>query len=291
MSRLPARIALVLVGLLLIGWVLLPASPGLVRAAPLPVVTETSTAEPPPPPTSTPTDVPAVATNTPTAVPADTSTPTPIPTDDSDNDDDDPSPDPTDPPTDATPIVRVTPIGGDVADPIITKRASKTTVQVGDTVDFVITVTTQGNLPAENVTVSDDLPDFLALNNVSVSRGNVSAGGGSVVVTLGSVAPGEVITINISTRVVALPNPPGNINSAALVTTSASDDPRNNISTVELIADPNALASPTPTPAPVPQTLPVTADPGQDQRGPLLVLWFGLALIYLAVLVRVLRRT
>jgi uncharacterized repeat protein (TIGR01451 family) len=140
---------------------------------------------------------------------------------------------------------------------------------VGDPVDFTLTVTNIGDTPAEAVVVNDQIPDSLDIVNVTSSRGAVVIDGRTIRVDIGQVAPGEVITIGITTRVNTQAQPPLIINTATITTTSSTDNPNNNSSTVSVTllinqptpGAPTATPTLTPTPggpAPAPSPTPVT---------------------------------
>jgi uncharacterized repeat protein (TIGR01451 family) len=220
--------------LLLASMALLPV--GRVQSAPQRPLALTQTAEPPTP-------TPVVATPTPPERPTlpPTETPTAIVT-----------AQPTAPPSDDS--------GGDagVADPYITKRANLDAVQVGDFVEFTLTVGNTGSAAATDVVVTDPIPGFLTIYNATTTRGLISVSGNTVTIEIGAVEPGELITIVILTRVNQQVAPPDNRNTATLSTTSAGDDPSNNASSAALIT--SAAPTATPTPSSVPTAPP--AEPG-----------------------------
>lgn len=272
---------LLAVGAALIALVALPGGAQPIAAAPRAALT--ATAEPP---TPQPTD-----TTQPLPQPTDTTQPLPQPTDTTQ-----PLPQPT-----STPIIEPTltptrrPEGDpEVADPAITKAASPSEARIGDEIMFTLTVTNRGNVPAENVVVTDPVPDFCDILDVSASRGDVAVSGNTVVVTLGAVAPDEVISIQICTRVNERAQPPGGANMATLTTSSPTDDPSNNTSTVTiviLVPAPTVTpvpAAPTTTPAPTqqptPERLPPTGEPGAD-AGVWLLALFSLGAISAGLLI------
>lgn len=235
------RVLLVMAGLALIGWGLLPQTTLSVEAAPAFAVTETPTGEPP-----TPTPPPPTATLEPTLTPVPpTSTPPP---------EDTPRPDrprPTATPT-LTPVPpSPTPQapGGPPADPAISKSVSPGTARVGDSVEYTIVVTNLGGALAQGVTVNDSLPGFLRPTGVSTSKGEASLSGQSVSVNIGDLAPGETVTISVRATVVAPAVPPNNRNLATVTSTSPDSNPSNNQASVPL----DTLA---------PVTLPNTSDAG-----------------------------
>lgn len=136
----------------------------------------------------------------------------------------------------------------------------------------------RGSLPAENVVVNDTLPVYLDILGVSADRGAVAVSGHTVTVKIGTVEPGEIITIRIRTRINELaPAPLVGFNTAVLTTSSASDNPGNNVAIAEFRVVLVDLPLP---PVPVPPQLPRTAEPA-DRSGPTLPLAL-LAVILLA---------
>lgn len=176
------------------------------------------------------------------------------------------------------------------SDPILTKSVNTTEAQVGDLIVYVLTVTVDGNRAAEDVVVEDTLPPFLQLENATTTKGQIVINGSTVRAELGSVGDSETVTIRILARVVAVPEPPTYTNVAVLTTTSPTDRPENNRSSVTITfvgprdggraeasptpvapTEPEAptpvesLPTPvpaTPTPEPIPAALPVTGSGG-----------------------------
>jgi uncharacterized repeat protein (TIGR01451 family) len=203
---------------------------------------------------------PAAVTGTPTEQPTRTPTNTP----------NNPIPTPTNTPRPSKP---------GLADPLITKAVNVAEARIGDEVTFTIKVTNKGNDFAEDVVVTDPLPDYLDVIEATTTRGNVSSSGRTVIVDIGRVAPGEEITIRIRVRVNERAQPPEGRNGVTLVTSSPSDDPRNNTSqvTFRIVGDATptlttlpATPQPTATAVPVPRRLPRTG--GGDGSGGLVAL-------------------
>lgn len=149
-----------------------------------------------------------------------------------------------------------------VADPALTKRASVNDARVGDMVEFTLVVTNNGAAPARDVVVTDPLPAFLDLWNATTTRGLISVSGRTVTITIGEVAPGDVITIRIMTRVNSLAQPPDNRNTALVTTTSNGDEPANNQDAVAL----GITVAPPPTPAAT--ATPVSTAPASPAPSP-----------------------
>lgn len=275
------RVLFLFLGLALISAGVLPGNPRAALAEPAVRIIETSTAEPPTPtntsvpPTATP--VPPTATPTSEATPGPAPEPTATPTTPSEPPTEPGDPDPTAVPTAmATPVPTPSPEGpAEVADPAIVKTVDRDTVQVGDQVTFTLTVTNLGNSTASDVIVEDTLPPFLRLDGVSTSRGDFAVEGATVRVFIGDLAPQEVVTITITATVTDRAEPPANINTATVVSSSPTDDPGNNSSSVAI----NVVA-----PAPIPESLPVTGAPG-NAAAPWLI-GMGVLLITASLLLR-----
>ncbi|NJN17268.1 MAG: DUF11 domain-containing protein [Oscillochloris sp.] len=257
MSSVYKRITMVVLGMLLLSAALMPNIAPTAQSAPAAVITAV-TSEPvtstptdtPPPPTDTP-----LPTNTSTAVPPDSTPVAPTSTPTAEPPQEEPREPRNTPTPSAIPSLALTASpeagGSEFADPAITKSSSRAEVAVGDQVQFTLTVTNRGNAAANDVVVTDTLPDFLSLQGATASRGEVSTSGATVTVTIGELAPGETVTIEITAQVVTAPAAPNNTNIGTVTTSSGTDDPSNNTSSVAL----NALA---PTPVP-PATLPNTS--------------------------------
>ncbi|HMQ30309.1 MAG TPA: DUF11 domain-containing protein, partial [Chloroflexaceae bacterium] len=216
--------------------------------------------------TPTPTEIGAftpVPTDTP--VPPPTDTPPPPPDDD---DDPDPTATPTAVPASPTPA----PPADIPADPAIGKTVSPGSASVGDSVEYTITVTNLGGIPATGVEVNDTLPAFVSPTGVTASRGEASLDGQTVRVVIGDMEPGETVTIVVQATVVA-PAPEGNNRNLAVVTSTSPDgNPDNNQASVPL----DTLG---------PVTLPSTGDAGRGLL-PAAALLLGLALVAASLAVR-----
>jgi uncharacterized repeat protein (TIGR01451 family) len=136
------------------------------------------------------------------------------------------------------------------ADPVITKRVNINQAQVGDEAIFSLIVTNNGAIPATDVVVTDPLPAFVAVLDVSATRGDVTIAGNTITVVLGSVGPGEIVTITIRTRIVAVVAAPDNRNIAGLTTTSNGDIISNNQDSVPVNIISSGAGSPSATPLP-----------------------------------------
>ncbi|NJM05464.1 DUF11 domain-containing protein [Candidatus Gracilibacteria bacterium] len=190
------RLLLFAAGMMLIGFAMVPALSTPTLAAPPMAVTDTNTAEPPTltptntptntpiGPTNTPTNTPIGPTNTPTSTsggPTETPTasasptqpgdptitntpsvsPTASPTDDGITTDPDPAPTNT-----ATPSATRLP----VPDPAIVKTVDKPVADIGEVVQFTLTVSNLGGSTAEGVVVDDNVPSFLDIVDVTTSK-------------------------------------------------------------------------------------------------------------------------
>jgi uncharacterized repeat protein (TIGR01451 family) len=132
----------------------------------------------------------------------------------------------------------------------VTKSVSPSEARIGDIVDFTITVTNHGGETADDVVVTDNLPNFLDVVETGTSKGAITTNARTVVTSIGSVAPGEVVIIHIHAQVNAQALPPGGRNSVSLTSSNNSDDPDNNTDSITLGILTSA-ASPTVTPTEV----------------------------------------
>jgi uncharacterized repeat protein (TIGR01451 family) len=250
--------------LLAIGSILLimaAASVGTTGTAAAPLMAITDTAEP--------------ATRTPTSTAGPTNTPAPTNT---------PGPTATREPSSKP----------DLADPAITKEASVSEAKIGDEITFTIRVTNNGPGTAEDVVVTDPIPNYLDVIEATTTSGDVSSNGRTVIVTIGDVHAGDEVTIRIRVRVNERAEPPGGRNSVSLTTSSPGDDPSNNSSdaTFNIVgpATPTVPAlTPVLTPVATPVTpaiLPVTGTADDTSSRVSLLATLGLAALLLSLLFR-----
>jgi uncharacterized repeat protein (TIGR01451 family) len=86
-------------------------------------------------------------------------------------------------------------------DPVVSKTGSPACCEPGDPVSYTITVTNVGTANATNVVVEDTLPPELTLLAVVPSKGLLTVNGNYFRVEIGTVAPGEVVTIAVQATV------------------------------------------------------------------------------------------
>ncbi len=121
--------------------------------------------------------------------------------------------------------VTVTP----VTQPVIAllKSADTNNATVGDTVVYSVQVSNSGNLPAE-VTVSDTIPAGTSMIDNSVSLngrplpGSIPSSG----ILVGTVSPGQTVTVRFSVVIESLPSPQRLSNAAAAAFTFTTPDGR-----------------------------------------------------------------
>jgi uncharacterized repeat protein (TIGR01451 family) len=172
-------------------------------------------------------------------------------------------PRPTLTPTDVPPAIDTPtpqPHDRERSNPVLTKSVSPDVAQIGDTITFVLTVTNHGDKTADDVVVTDPLPDFLDVLDANADKGTVAVDGRTVTVSIGPVAPGEVITIHIRAQVNAQAQPPGGTNTARLTTSSDSNDTSDDTASASVSIPLGLMLALTPSPTPLPEQ---TATPEQ----------------------------
>jgi hypothetical protein len=149
------------------------------------VITNTPTDTASPTPTSSAT-APGIDTPTPTASPTVTTAPTFGPS---------PS---------ATNTVAVVPSATPaiiVVDPVISKLASSGILLPGEVVTFTITATNPGSIAAPNVVVVDPLPSVFIVRGATTTQGAFTIAGNTVTFTIGTLAPGQAVTMTVTAQV------------------------------------------------------------------------------------------
>ncbi len=88
-----------------------------------------------------------------------------------------------------------------LVDPFITKSVNPPFAIPGESATWTITISNPGSIPINNVQVTDTLPAEVEILSVSASAGSVSHSGQTVSFSIGSLAPGQSVTITVQTRV------------------------------------------------------------------------------------------
>ena len=215
----------------------------------------------PEPPTATPTPVPPTATFTPVPPTATPTSPPPPP----------PPPPPTETPTiTPTPRPTFTPTATRTPTPtatpaphiVVEKRVVPGTVNPGERVQITIVICNRGAGVATNVVMEDTLPDFLVVLGVQTTAGIPTVHGQTVTVRIGTMKPGECVTVTIDAQVRA------DTPSGTAIT---------NIAVVRYDGGTSEGRFPTPTPTP----LPPLPEAGRPDRGSTSVWLFLLGLLAL----------
>ncbi|MGJ3237549.1 MAG: SdrD B-like domain-containing protein [Anaerolineae bacterium] len=106
-----------------------------------------------------------------------------------------------------------------IEDPIIVKLVDPQFIQPGEEALWTITVTNPNNVPLNDIQVSDVIPDVLSILDATTSNGTVLIEGRVIRVQISTLAPSEVVTIAIRTRL----NP--NIDQSIVSNTAFLDAP------------------------------------------------------------------
>jgi uncharacterized repeat protein (TIGR01451 family) len=98
-----------------------------------------------------------------------------------------------------TPGLEVAGLG--ISSPGVSKSVDRPFVAPGDTVIFTISVTNPNTTAVSNVQVSDSVPGAFEVLSASATRGVATVNGQEVSLSIGTLAPGENVTVTITTRV------------------------------------------------------------------------------------------
>lgn len=129
------------------------------------------------------------------------------------------------------------------ADVALSVTAAPDPVIVGSNLNYSVTVTNSGPGNALNVVVTDPLPPGTVFVSGNASQGSIGVNGGTVVASLGTLAPGATAAVSINLA----PLGPGMVNNSISVATASSDtNASNNSVTIAVTAMnpvPNILAA------------------------------------------------
>lgn len=105
-------------------------------------------------------------------------------------------------PTPETPTPEETPKStSEFTDPVIVKSSDPAEAKPGEEVTFTLYVTNRGNIAAVDVVVTDDIPAYLEVLEVTTTQGEILIEGQRVTVQVGTVGPDFEVQIVIRTRV------------------------------------------------------------------------------------------
>lgn len=139
-----------------------------------------------------------------------------------------PNPPPTPPPPPAP-----RPDGQLISDLVVTKAASVRLAQPGQTVRYRITVTNKGPNAAERVVVADQPPPGSTVISVHASAGSCQKGP-PVICQLGTIQPGQKVTITVRMKLPTSGNGPSFLNRAVAGTATQESSLTNNLGTATI---------------------------------------------------------
>lgn len=168
-----------------------------------------------------------------------------------------------------------------IADPIVYKTGEPGCCSPGDPVTYTIVVTNEGTADATNVVISDTLPAELGLDDVTTSKGTVTIDGNHFEVIIGTVAPGEIVTIVVHAHV-AVDSP---VDIIIINTAFMYSDQRDGQSSFETTIRPIGMCE-------TPGILPPTGSPAPEPEGgtSLWLLAAGLLVLLLGVVLTIRER-
>jgi uncharacterized repeat protein (TIGR01451 family) len=148
----------------------------------------------------------------------------------------------------------------------IAKSMDRGEVGIGDTVDFLLTVTNEDGR-SDNVVVRDTLHACFSIVNATTSWGDLTREGNTVVVTIERLFDEDVVTIHILARLTCQPGEGEASNTATVSSTSDDDEEEDNVSSVMFQVGETATPTLPPTDTPTPTPL-VTPSPTMTSTPP-----------------------
>jgi uncharacterized repeat protein (TIGR01451 family) len=103
-------------------------------------------------------------------------------------------------------------------DPVILKSADPTEAKPGEVVTFTLQVINRGNIAAVGIVVTDDIPAYLEIIEVTTTQGVITIDEQRVTVQVGTVGPNYEVQMVIRTRVRAETPAPLTLENVAILT-------------------------------------------------------------------------
>jgi uncharacterized repeat protein (TIGR01451 family) len=104
-------------------------------------------------------------------------------------------------------------------DPPLSKAASPSKAGVGDVVTFVATAFNPNATPFTNAVFTDSMPSQFTIQSVTSTQGAVTVSGQNITVNIGTMSPGQRVTITMVTVVNASAVPPVSLQNNAVLNT------------------------------------------------------------------------
>ena len=114
-----------------------------------------------------------------------------------------------------------------VVDPFINKTGDPNLVLPGEQVVFTLTVGNNGTAPATNVIVIDPVPDPFVVQSATTTQGTYVIDGNTVTFYIGTVQPGQIVTLTIVTLVSDDIDPNGQLDWINIGTLTYAEDVNN----------------------------------------------------------------
>lgn len=89
----------------------------------------------------------------------------------------------------------VYPVFASAANPVLSKTMIPARPKIGEPAWIKIVATNLGPENADNVVITDPIPDNMALAGVSTTQGSVNVHHGVVTIYVGTIAPGQTVTV------------------------------------------------------------------------------------------------
>ncbi len=122
-----------------------------------------------------------------------------------------------------TPTVDPATLDPNASDPIVDKTVSTEQAQPGGSLTWTITVRNSWTQPMDGVVIQDSVPDTLPIISVTSDRGTLDTQGQVVTVNVGTMNPGDVVTVTLMTGVDPGEGGPASLTNTACATRTGGD--------------------------------------------------------------------
>jgi uncharacterized repeat protein (TIGR01451 family) len=122
-----------------------------------------------------------------------------------------------------------------------TKIADRVTAKPGDPITFTLTATNGSGGPVTQAVVVDPVPNMFIVQSASSTQGTNTISGNTVTFNIGTINPGQTVTMKINTIVQPGLTPPASATNVAVLTTKEFPPLRASVSFDYSASDPGVI--------------------------------------------------